>query len=266
MILVSGATGTIGSLLVDALLARGARVGAMSRTPSKITVRDGVTPLDGVTKADAFFLLQPAGPDLPERERALLDAAVAAGIPRVVKLSAIGTTEEGEPGSLSAWHAMSERAVRGSGTEWTILRPTTFSSNTLSWAADLKAGRPVPNMTGDGRQGVVDPADVAEVAAVALLEKGHGGRVYTLTGPEAIDVPRQAAQLAEVLGRPVPVRDVPPQEAAGFVPPEFSEALLAGLRLVRAGGNTTVTADVREVLGRDAGTYRAWAIRHRDRF
>ena len=112
----------------------------------------------------------------------------------------------------------------------------------------------------------MDPADVAAVAAAALLDEGHAGRVYTLTGPEAISVPQQAAQLAEVLARAVPVREVPLAEAAAFVPPEFGESLLASLRLVREGGNATVTGDVREVLGREPGTYRAWATRHRERF
>ncbi|MGW5771877.1 hypothetical protein ACWEVY_22380 [Streptomyces longwoodensis] len=67
-------------------------------------------------------------------------------------------------------------------------------------------------MSGNGRQGVIDPRDVAEVAARALLDAGHGGRTYTLTGPEAISVPEQAAVLADVLGRPVTARDLSPED------------------------------------------------------
>ncbi|MGM0348363.1 hypothetical protein [Streptomyces sp. Adlamb9] len=79
--------------------------------------------------------------------------------------------------------------MRESGGAWTVLRPSSFASNSLGWAAAVRAGEPVPNLTGDGASGVIDPHDIAEVAVAALLDAGHGGRTYTLTGPEAIRVP-----------------------------------------------------------------------------
>ncbi|WP_433368780.1 NAD(P)H-binding protein [Actinoplanes sp. CA-142083] len=253
MILVTGATGTIGSALVGELLARGEEVTALTRDPAKIEPRPGLTVTTEIRKARAAFLLAPAGPAIPGIDRAFLRQAIEAGVERVVKLSAIATPDAG----LNTWHAPGEEAIRDSGRPWTILRPTTFASNTLAWRDDIRAGRPIPNISGAGRQGVVDPRDVAAVAAEALTTAGHDGQVYTLTGPELLGVPEQAAQLAEVLGTTITTVDVPP--AREHFPPEIADMALAGALLVRAGGNAIVTADVEKVLGRRPGSYRAWA-------
>ncbi|WP_405887556.1 SDR family oxidoreductase [Streptomyces longwoodensis] len=280
MILVTGATGTIGSELVRLLTARGEEVRALTRDPSAGRVPPGadVVPgdyrdaaslraaMDGVAAA---FLVGVPGPDA-QHDEALVAAARTAGVGRLVKLSAIGT---GDPDldSFGGWHVPGERAVRESGAEWTVLRPSSFASNTLSWAGAIGAGEPVPNMSGDGRQGVIDPRDVAEVAARALLDAGHSGRTYTLTGPEAISVPGQAAVLAEVLGRPVTARDLSPDDtrahlAAWGLTERAAEDVLAGLAYAREGRNALVTDDVPAVLGRPARTYRAWARDHRAAF
>jgi len=261
MILVTGATGTIGSALVDQLLAADVEVIALTRDPSKVEPRPGLTVTTEIRKARAVFLLTPAGPAAPAIDQAFLRQAIRAGAERVVKLSAIGTPSEPTNGN---WHQPGEQAVRESGLAWTILRPTTFDSNTLAWAGDIRAGRPVPNVFDDGKQGVIDPADVAAVAAEALTTDGHDGRTYTLTGPELLSVPEQAAHLAEALKVPVTTVDVPP--TPDLFPAELAEVALAGAELVRTGGNAIVTGDVERVLGRRPGTYRAWAEANRDRF
>ncbi|WP_434976430.1 NAD(P)H-binding protein [Streptomyces puniciscabiei] len=281
MILVTGATGTIGSDVVRQLAARGEKVRALTRDPARARVPAGVeavrgnfrdpaslrAALEGVTAA---FLLRPPGPD-EGQDAALVAAAGAAGVRRLVKLSAIGT---GDPavGPSGLWHLDGERAVRDSGAEWTVLRPSSFASNTLNWAESLRAGEPVPNMTGDGASGVVDPRDVAAVAVTALADAGHAGRTYTLTGPEAISVPGQTAALADVLGRPVPVRNLTPEETREFLrtawgfDEERADGILSGVAYVRDGGNAVVTEDVPEVLGRPARTFREWAEDHKKAF
>ncbi|MGW5427160.1 NAD(P)H-binding protein [Streptomyces sp. NPDC004059] len=281
MILVTGATGTIGSDVVRQLAARGEKVRALTRDPAKARVPAGVevvrgdfhepaslgSALEGVTAA---FLLRPPGPD-EGRDAALVAAAGAAGVRRLVKLSAIGT---GDPavGPSGLWHLDGERAVRDSGAEWTVLRPSSFATNTLSWAEPLRAGEPVPNMTGDGASGVIDPRDVAEAAVRALVDAGHAGRTYTLTGPEAITVPGQTAVLADVLGRPVPVRNLSPDQTREFLrtawgfDEERADGILTGVAFVRDGGNAVVTEDVPEVLGRPARSFREWAEDHKEAF
>jgi uncharacterized protein YbjT (DUF2867 family) len=254
MIVVTGARGTIGSALVRELLTRGVEVRAVTRDPAKIEPRPGLTVATEIGKADGVFLLAPAGPTVPDTDLATLRAAVDGGARLLVKLSAIGTPEHDDGNLLGSWHRPGEQAVRDSGLAWTILRPTTFASNTLAWASDIRAGRPVRNVFGDGRQGVIDPADVAAVAAQALTADGHAGRVYTLTGPELISVPEQMAELGEVLGTAITTVDVPPDEATWL--PEMARE---GAALVRSGGNAIVTDDVERVLGRRPGPFRRWA-------
>ncbi|MGW1272438.1 SDR family oxidoreductase, partial [Streptomyces sp. NPDC002491] len=212
MILVTGATGTIGGALVRHLAARGEKVRALVRDPAKARMPAGVEVARGdyrdaasleaaMTGATAAFLVGLPGPSA-QHDGPLAAAARAAGVGRLVKLSAIATGDP-ESGPTGEWHLEGERAVRESGAEWVVLRPSSFASNTLSWAEAVRKGEPAPNMSGDGAQGVVDPRDVAEAAAVALLDGRRAGRTYTLTGPETILVPRPAAVLAGLLRRPV---------------------------------------------------------------
>ncbi|WP_225825278.1 NAD(P)H-binding protein [Streptomyces naphthomycinicus] len=281
MILVTGATGTIGGEVVRQLVSRGEKVRALTRDPGRARVPEGVEAVRGsygdpdaleaaLAGVTAVFLLRPPGPD-EGHDAVTVAAARAAGVRRLVKLSAIATGDL-ESGPSGEWHVAGERAVRESGAEWTVLRPSSFATNTLSWGAALRAGEPVPNMTGEGTSGVVDPVDVAAVAVRALLDERHAGRTYTLTGPEAISVPEQAAVLASVLGRPVPTRDLSPDETRDFLrtawgfDAERAEGVLAGVTYVRRGGNALVTEDVPEVLGRTARTYRAWAVDNKGAF
>ncbi|GAA0236521.1 NAD(P)H-binding protein [Actinomadura nitritigenes] len=279
MILVTGATGTIGTEVVRILAERGERVRAMTRNPQGSTLPaevvqgdfDDRASLDGaVSGADAVFLLDAPGPWIERHDRAMLDAARSHGVGRVVKLSAIGTGEDTEV-RAGGWHLPGERALRAGEADWTILRPSSFAANTLHWAPMIRAGRPVANLTGDGAQGVVDPRDVAEVAVAALTAPDHAGRTYTLTGPELLSAPDQVATLEEVLGRPIGIVDVPPDVAkeqmiAAGRDPEFAEGAMRGQRFIAEGGNARLTGDVAAVLGRPARTYATWARDHRAAF
>ncbi|WP_039829091.1 NAD(P)H-binding protein [Nocardia testacea] len=277
MILITGATGTIGSELVRLLSAGGERVRALTRNPGTASVPAGVEVVHGdytdvpgvaraMTGAESVFVLGLLGPEYIETDRALIRAARDAGARRIVKLSAIGT---GDPalGRVGTWHLPGEEAVRDSGVDWTVLRPSSFASNTLAWAPAIRAGLPVSNLTGSGAQGVVDPRDVAAVAAEALLSSAHAGRVYTLTGPELLTAHDQAAALAAALGHSVEVADIAESAArehmlAAGATTEFADGALAGQAFVRAGGNAVVTGDTPEVLGRPSRTYTDWVADH----
>ncbi|NUS44165.1 MAG: NAD(P)H-binding protein [Mycobacteriaceae bacterium] len=277
MILITGATGTIGSDIVRQLTAGGVPVRALTRDPERADVPDGVDVARGdyrdaasiaaaVKDVEAVFLVGVLGPDDVDVDRGLVELARAAGVRRVVKLSAIGTGDSAL-GRVGTWHLPGENAVRDSGLDWTILRPSVFASITRSWAADINAGRPVANLTGLGAQGVVDPRDVSAVAAAALVSADHAGRIYTLTGPDLLTGPDQAAILAEVLARPVDTVDVPEHTArehmlAAGMSAEFADGALAGQAYVRAGRNAVRTPDVADVLGRPPRSFATWATDH----
>ncbi|MEU7890310.1 NAD(P)H-binding protein [Microbispora bryophytorum] len=281
MILVTGATGTIGSETVRLLAAMGERVRAMTRDPAAITPPPGVEVVRGdfgepgslaraADKAESLFLLSAPGPRLAEHDEAMLAAACAAGVGKVVKVSAIGTGQNTEV-KVGDWHLPGERAIRASGLRWTILRPSSFASNALRWAGQLRRGEPIPNTTGTGRQGLVDPRDVAEAAVRALTSDDQAGSVLTLTGPELLSVPDQAAILGEVIGRRITVTGVPlevykERMLAAGVDPAFAEIAVNGSRMVAQGGNAIVTKDVERVLGRPARTFSTWANDHRTAF
>ncbi|RJL23999.1 NAD(P)H-binding protein [Bailinhaonella thermotolerans] len=278
MIVVTGATGTVGSEVTRLLAGRGEPVRVMTREPSKVAALPAVEvvrgdfddpgSLAGVARgAEAVFLLSAPGPWVPRHDEAMIAAARAAGVRKVVKVSAIGTGEEHEGAKVGGWHLAGEQELRSSGLEWTILRPSSFASNVLRWVPQVRAGQPVPNTTGQGRQGVIDPRDVAEVAVTALTSDEHVRTVLTLTGPELLSVPDMAKALGETLGRVVETVDVPlevyrTQMIAAGVDPEFADVAVNGSRMVAQDGNARLTPDVERVLGRAPRTFLTWATDH----
>ncbi|WP_203922487.1 NAD(P)H-binding protein [Rugosimonospora africana] len=280
MILVTGATGTIGREVLRLLAGRGMPLRAMTRDASRLSSVEDVevvradfevpeTLRDAVAGVDKVFLLTAPGASVPEHDLAMINAARACGVHKVVKLSAVGGRTPANDGTTPAgWHAPGEQALADSGLAWTALRPSAFASNALRWADAIRAGYPVPNLTGTGTQGVVDPRDVAEVAVEALVGAELDGLALTLTGPDLVSVNDQVAQLSEVLGRPISTVDVPldaarEQMLASGLDPSVVDVAVRGSQLVRDGGNAVVTDDVQRVLGRPARSFRTWALDHR---
>ena len=247
MLLITGATGTTGREVVRLLTDRGIALRAMSRTPTGDQVHGDHTDPASLDRAvagvDAVFLLGPGTPDVAAYDLAVLDAAKRAGVPKVVKLSSVPV------GPVADWHRPGEEAAREFD-KWTLLRPSVFASNSLQWAPAIAAGDPIPNPVGTVKLGVVDPRDLAEVAVEALLHD-HRGRTYTLTGPELLSVPDQAAVLSDVLGRRLATVDVP----LDTLPAEYAE----GLRAIRVEDVSILSDDVAHVLGRPPRAYATWA-------
>lgn len=261
MILVTGATGTIGRHVVELLQARGAAVRAMTRSPKTETdvaadFDDPASLRRAVSGVDAVLLITAPSVPTERHDLAMIDAARAAGVKRVVKLSAIGTGERYAGGVIGEWHLRGEEALRDSGLSWTILRPSVFASNMLWWAPAIRSGNPIADTADGARQGVVDPRDVSAVAAEALTGDGHDQAVYTLTGPAPISVGEQALVLGDVLGRQIAVETAPPPDPAWA----------AGIAWSRDGHNAVVTGDVQRLLGRPPASFRTWAEDHRHAF
>ncbi|MEV6018759.1 NAD(P)H-binding protein [Streptomyces sp. NPDC051997] len=276
MFVVTGATGNVGRSLVGTLAATGVRVTATSRGIAETDVPDGVgharadladpESLRPVFHgADALFL-QNGGPSahlLTPRD--ILDVAKAGGVRRVVLLSSQGVATR--PGSASHGDTARaiEDAVRESGLEWTILRPGGFDSNAYAWAESVRADRTVAAPFADIGLPTVDPDDIAEVAAAALREDGHAGRIYELTGPE-LNTPRQgAAAIADALGEPVRFVEQTPDEARAQMLRFMPEPVVATTLSILGEptpAERRVSPDVERVLGRAPRTFADWAERH----
>ncbi|MFJ9947352.1 SDR family oxidoreductase [Kitasatospora sp. NPDC091207] len=276
MIVVTGATGNIGRTLVPLLAGAGEEVVAVSRQPrpaglpagarhARADVGDaaGMRPvLDG---ADAFFIL--LGGELNghgESPKALLDVAGAAGVERVVLLSSQINSTRPQAASHARLREF-EAAVRESGLDFTVLRPGGFASNAFAWAESVRTERTVFAPFAEVALPVIDPADIAEVAAAVLREGGHAGRTYELTGPEAVSPRRQAAVIAEALGEEVTFVELSREQAhthlARFMPEEVIGGTLDVLG-VPVPAEQEISPDVATVLRRPARPFGDWVARN----
>nr|WSX78314.1 NAD(P)H-binding protein [Streptomyces sp. NBC_00899] len=268
-VLVIGATGKSGRPVVDALVARGAKVRAASRTPG--AAAPGVEPVrfdwddrstwrPALEGAEGLYVVGPVRQSEPELlMHQLLDDAD--GIRRVVLLSVLGADRLPSLVPMAGW----EHDLRMSGREWTVLRPNWFQQNFgEGFAGPLRERGVLELPAGEAALSFVDTRDVGEVAAVALTSGGHGGQVYELTGPSALTHGEALSALGRADGRDL--RYVP-QEPAAFaaalrgrgVAERSVEWQLALFRLMREGGNAVVTSTVREVTGRPARSFLAYA-------
>ncbi|MFF0885123.1 NAD(P)H-binding protein [Streptomyces sp. NPDC003456] len=279
MILVTGGTGMVGRALLRQL-PDGVKVRVMARDPGRVTgARPGVEAVAGdfedagsLDRAlagvrTAFLVTTAVGGRDDER---FLRAAGGAGVQRVVKLSAAAVLDDRADDLITRWQRASEEALRGSGLEWTLLRPRAFMSNSLSWAASVRSEGVVRALNGTAANAVVDPRDIARAAVRVLTEEGHGGRAYTLTGPEAITPVEQTRQLGRLLGVPLGFEELSREEArAGLgrrYPEPVVEALLASAERQRAGAKVRVDTAVPALTGRPAGVFRQWARDHLEAF
>lgn len=278
-ILVTGATGTVGSKAVRALLREHAgRVRALTRNADAV-LPHGVSPtvadlgtadlVEILTGVDAVFLLSD-GLHIAEHDRRMAQACARAGVRRIVKLSVLSAGYDADD-PITTWHRSGEQHVRDSGVPWTFLRPTGFMSNALNWRGAIVADGTVTAPFPDGRTAVVDPEDIGDVAAHCLVEAGHEGVVYELTGPAALSVPEQVTILGQALGRELRYVEADPSTVVAQMvwhgmPEDLAQAVLDLLRSSHAPFNSVVSDDIPDVLGRPAHAFSEWATAHREVF
>ncbi|MEV4064368.1 NAD(P)H-binding protein [Nonomuraea dietziae] len=271
MFLVTGATGNVGSEVMQALRLAGAPVRALVRAPADLPVEQVVGDLDrpdslaaALAGVRGVFLLP------GYRDMAGMTAELAkAGVERVVLLSSQAAVATDTTNPISAFMIASEAAVRGSGLAWTILRPAAFMSNTFRWRPQLGQGDLVRDAFGDVPIASIDPADIAAVTAKALLEPGHEGRAYSLTGPEALLPADRLRILGRALGRRLRFQALTEEEAwaqmSATTPTEYVKAFFSFYR-DRTIDETTLHPTVEQVTGRPPRTFDQWATTHAWRF
>lgn len=280
VILVTGATGTVGRHVVSGLLSTGSAVRALTRNPGSAGLPSGVEAvrgdlsdpgtlgpcLDGI---ESVFLVWPllTADFTPATLEAMAERAR-----RLVFLSSMGVRHDVDQQTdpVSQFHAGIERMVKQSGLEWTFLRAGGFAANTLGWAREIRATGVVRWVYAAASRSLIHERDIAAVAVRALTGDGHGGASYILTGPQALTQAEQVRVIGEAIGRQLRYEEISPQAgrrqmlAQGW-PPSYVEGALRYWATLVAEPEP-VTSTVEKVTGAPARTFREWAADHANDF
>ncbi len=276
-ILVTGATGNVGSILIPILTNLGADVRALTRDESKaqglkdagaeVVVGDLEKPdtLDAAFRGvDKVFLTTPPNPNQVIQTKNGIEAAKRAGSPFIVRLSA-GALKEEIPVALppiSGQHAETDPMLRASGLPYNIIRAHFFMQNIMMAAQTVASEGVVYMAFKDGKVGMIDVRDVADVAVKVLTEDGHEGKTYTLTGPASISFHDVAAALSKVLGKQVNYVDVPLEaahEAMIGMGEWIADAFGKYFEVFSEGYGDFTTPDVEKVTGNPPRSFETFA-------
>jgi uncharacterized protein YbjT (DUF2867 family) len=282
-VLVTGATGNVGSRVVGELRDLGVPVRAFVRDADMAATMlgDGIEiaagdfsdaasvrrALEGV---EGVFLACANDPRQVEHETGVIDAAAGAGVRRIVKLSALGA-EVGSPVAFWDWHGRIEEHLRATGIPAVVLRPTFLMTNLLGSAEGIRHEDVLFAPAEGARVAMIDPSDVAEAAAIALSTDGHEGQTHVLTGPEAITFERVAEKLSAATGRSIRFVAVPDDAArqalveAG-IPGFVAGQIVAVFGILRQGAQERTTDAVRALTGREPRTFLQFARVHASLF
>jgi uncharacterized protein YbjT (DUF2867 family) len=198
---------------------------------------------------------------------------IAQHVGRIVFLSSPHQTPHPffqQPNPLAALHASIERLIQDSGMRWTFLRPGMFAANTLSWwAPQIRAGDVVRWPYADAPTAPIHERDIAAAAVRALLDAGHDGAEYVLTGPQSLSQREQVVAIGDAIGRPLRLDELSPDQArrelgAHFPAPAVNMLLNAWAAAL--GQPALVTSAVAEITGAPARTFHEWASDHAAEF
>ena len=275
-VLVTGATGRLGRVVVDQLLGAGVPVRALTRRPAaaglpaavEVVSGDLTVPesLDvGLQGVDAVFLVWTA----PVTTAPAVVERLAAHAQRVVFLSSPHRTPHPffqQPNPLAALHADIEGLIAAAGLASTIIRPGIFASNALYWwAASIRDGNVVRWPYGAAETSPIDERDIAAVAARVLSEDGHAGGDYVITGPESLSQAEQVRLIGAAIGRRIQFEELSPEEfrreTADSWPGPIVDMLLTAWGAT-IGLPAFVTSTVFDVVGSPPRTFRQWAVDH----
>jgi uncharacterized protein YbjT (DUF2867 family) len=280
MILITGATGQVGSAALNALAAGGAEVRALVRRPSGFAGPEGVQVVQGgfdddrslagaLAGVDVMLLAGRDSPDSVTQHRRVLAQARRAEVRHIVKLSAIGASPESPIALMREHHEVDEEVQKGPAS-WTLLKPHLYMQNLLRAADAVREGRLAAPM-GHARFPLVDTRDVGAAAAVVLGNPAaHAGKAYALTGPIAHSYDEVAAAFATVAGHAVAYEPVAPDDfqarllAAGM--PDWRAFDLAHIASAYSAAENAISSDLPMLLGREPRSLPEFLDDHRNAF
>ncbi|HEY1166475.1 MAG TPA: SDR family oxidoreductase [Chitinophaga sp.] len=283
-LLITGATGNTGTELAKQLSAKGISFRALVRSTAnagELAALPGIelvsgdlgdpdslaAALKGIKRA---FLLTNSSEQAAALQLAFVDAARLAGVQHIVKLSQLAASIN-SPVRFLRYHAAVEQHIQASGMAYTFLRPNLFMQGLLGFSSTIAAKGMFFASIGEARVSLVDIRDIAALAAAALTEQGHEGKIYNITGPEALTHTEIAAQFSTVLGREIRFINVSPEEmrqaviSVGF-PLWQADGLIEDYAHYARGEAAAVTADVQAVTGRAPGSFDNFVREYKDRF
>ena len=277
MILITGATGANGREIVRELSARGTTFRALVRPGSKSSLFEEQAGVDVVTgdfedraslqraleNVERAFLLTPSSERAEAQQLGFVEAAQAEGVKHLVVLSQLAARED-SPVRFLRYHAAVEKAVQGSGMAWTFLRPNLYMQGLLLFKQMIQATGAFAAAIGDARVSLVDVRDNAAAAAAALTGSGHDGRIYNLTGPEALTHAELAQQLTSATGRTIAFKDVSEEQMAdglrqAGMPAWQVDGLLEDYAHYRRGEAAAVCPGVLDATGKAPRHFSAFA-------
>jgi uncharacterized protein YbjT (DUF2867 family) len=273
MILITGASGNVGSEVLKQASTVGLKIRAAFQSPDKAAkapagveavIMDYAKPetiRPALQAIEKIFLVGPPVRDLPTLEANFVNEVRAAGPKHIVKLSALG----GREALFPSWHLESEQNIEASGLPYTFLRPNGFMQNMANYnAGTIRSQNAFYGCQGDGAVSAIDIRDIATVAVIVLAATGHEGKSYALTGGEALTNSQMAEKLSRAVGREAAYIDLQPAEfkkallSTGM--PEWSaEALLDLQRFYREGKASGLTNDIERLTGRKPLTFDQFA-------
>ena len=266
-ILITGATGAIGTELTKILSAQGIPFRAMVRSrkdaQALVTLagadvvagdfNDPATIAQALKGMERAFLLTNSSEQAEAQQLAFVTEAKRSGLQHIVKLSQLAASVDSSVRFLR-YHAVVEQAIRKSGINFTFLRPNLFMQGLLGFRESITRQGMFFAAIGDATISIIDIRDIAAVAAIALTGSSHEGKIYTLTGPQSLTHSEMAEELSTALSKRVTFVDIPSdamREAllgAGF-PTWQADGLIEDYAHYSRHEASVVTSDVRDVTG-----------------
>jgi uncharacterized protein YbjT (DUF2867 family) len=283
MILVTGATGNNGTEIIKRLAAKNVQVRVMVRNHNRasaievpnVEIVEGdfdrpETLLKALAGVERAFLLTHSSERAEAQQIAFIDAAQKSGVKQIIKLSQFAA-DANSPVRFLRYHAAVEATLQSSGIAYTLLRPNLFMQGLLNFRSSIATQSSFYAAAGDAKVSVVDVRDIADVAVAALTESGHEGKIYDLTGPQALTHAEMAESLSEALDRRITFVDIPPEAMRETLlginfPIWQADGLLEDYTHYRLGEATAVASGVQDAIGRNPRSFEDFAHDYAEMF